>query len=63
MNKMTALFVLLFAFGCGIKGPPQPPLPVETIQKQKYENLQNKTNNFIDANDEEAQPDKKSKKK
>jgi hypothetical protein len=36
-KKIVLMSVIILAQGCGIKGPPLPPLTTETIQKQKGE--------------------------
>jgi len=35
MKKTSIILFCVLSFSCGIKGPPLPPVPEETIQKQK----------------------------
>ncbi|MBY0384050.1 hypothetical protein K2X05_02735 [bacterium] len=38
VNKMVLVFVCAALFSCGVKGPPEPPLPTEaSLKKQQKE--------------------------
>ena len=50
MKTILIFLCLFFALSCGIKGPPLPPLSEVTIQKQKAEEEQRKTEEPKKAN-------------
>lgn len=37
--KKSIIIFSLFGVGCGIKGPPLPPIEEETVQKQKAQEI------------------------
>ncbi len=63
MSKIILGLFIWATLGCGVKGPPEPPLPTEGSLKKELKEENQQLAPIVEPKPEEPQPTKKIKKK